>query len=151
MHFFLQHRSLQHRRSKRSARSSKPKWKRYQLSTLINHLIYPSDRQYVTHNCQRYTLYINFKELRWDDWILAPTGYGAFYCAGSCEFPIPHHVQATAHAIIQNMAHLMQSHHIPKPCCAPSKLEPISLLYETKGTQFLKRYRGMIAKECACQ
>lgn len=117
----------------------------------MDHLIYPSEREYDTESCQRHNLYISFKELRWDDWILFPAGYGAFYCAGSCEFPLSHHVKTTAHAIVQNMARLMQSHHIPKPCCAPSKLETISLLYESKDNHFVKRYRGMIAKECACQ
>lgn len=144
---------LQHRRSKRSTHSVKPSEKHNQSSSsssLVNHLIYPiTDRTGPT--CRLHTLYITFQQLRWDDWIFAPPGYGAFYCAGSCDFPFPHHVEATNHAVIQHLAHLLQSHKIPKPCCAPSKLQTISLLYELNGATYLKRYRGMIAKECACQ
>lgn len=83
---------------------------------------------------------------------MAPKGYSAFYCAGTCEFPFPHHVQATNHAVIQNLAHLTQSHDIPKPCCAPSQLQAISLLYTQNETiSHIKRYKGMVAKNCACQ
>ena len=34
--------------------------------------------------CCRESLYISFKDLGWDDWILAPEGFHAFYCRGSC-------------------------------------------------------------------
>lgn len=102
--------------------------------------------------CSRHTLYITFKQLRWDDWIFAPRGYGAYYCAGSCDFPFQHDVTATNHAVIQELAHLLQNHLTPKPCCAPSELQSISLLYMQNETSVsLKKYRGMIATKCACQ
>lgn len=34
--------------------------------------------------CCRESLYISFKDLGWDDWIVAPEGFHAFYCRGSC-------------------------------------------------------------------
>lgn len=120
-------------------------------STLNNPLVNPG-KPFSTRSCQRYILYVSFSELEWNDWIIAPNGYGAYYCAGTCDFPFSHHVSVTNHAVVQTLAHLLQSHDIPKPCCAPSKLQAISLLYSQNETiTHIKRYRGMIAKKCACQ
>lgn len=35
--------------------------------------------------CCKENFYIDFAEIGWDDWIIAPTGYMANYCRGSCE------------------------------------------------------------------
>ncbi|KAG8239780.1 hypothetical protein J437_LFUL019323 [Ladona fulva] len=34
--------------------------------------------------CCRESLYISFAEIGWDDWILQPPGYHAYFCKGSC-------------------------------------------------------------------
>lgn len=34
--------------------------------------------------CCREKLYISFAEIGWNDWILHPTGYDAYFCRGSC-------------------------------------------------------------------
>lgn len=34
--------------------------------------------------CCREKLYISFAEIGWDDWILHPHGYDAYFCRGSC-------------------------------------------------------------------
>lgn len=143
--------SFQQQRSKRSAHLLGARKGNNRLSTLMNPLLQPH-RPARSRSCQKYILYVSFRELRWDDWIIAPGGYGAFYCAGSCDFPFPHDVTATNHAVIQILAHHMLSHDIPKPCCAPSKLKPISLLYsQNEVITHIRRHRGMIAEKCACQ
>lgn len=58
-------------------------------------------------SCQIQTLYVSFKDLKWQDWIIAPDGYGAFYCAGECNFPLNAHMNASNHAIVQTLVHLM--------------------------------------------
>lgn len=35
--------------------------------------------------CCREKLYISFEEIGWNDWILHPPGYDAYFCRGSCE------------------------------------------------------------------
>ena len=35
------------------------------------------------------------------DWIIAPDGYEAYYCHGECSFPLNSHMNATNHAIVQ--------------------------------------------------
>jgi len=58
-------------------------------------------------SCQIQNLYVNFIDLKWHEWIIAPTGYAAYYCAGECHFPLNAHMNATNHAIVQTLVHLM--------------------------------------------
>lgn len=37
-----------------------------------------------SHECCREKLYISFAEIGWDDWIIQPSGYNAYFCKGSC-------------------------------------------------------------------
>lgn len=144
---------FQHQRSKRSLPAPKLKsmHHHHQVSHHVNPLIDKNLHASPTRPCQRYGLYVSFKDLQWE-WIIAPQGYGAFYCGGECGFPAPHNVPYTNHAIIQTLAHLMQSSEIPKPCCAPTKLSSISVLYIPKETSVhLRKYPKMVAKSCSCQ
>ncbi|KZC11909.1 Protein 60A [Dufourea novaeangliae] len=101
--------------------------------------------------CNMKTLYISFKDLQWQDWIIAPEGYDAFYCSGECNFPLNIHMNATNHAIVQTLVHLMKPKEIPKPCCAPTKLSPISVLYFLDDSNVvLKKYKNMVINSCGC-
>lgn len=40
------------------------------------------------------------------DWIIAPEGYAAFYCDGECSFPLNAHMNATNHAIVQTLVNI---------------------------------------------
>ncbi|XP_064652821.1 bone morphogenetic protein 7-like [Lineus longissimus] len=101
--------------------------------------------------CQRRTLYVSFKDLKWQDWIIAPEGYAAFFCHGECSFPLNAHMNATNHAIIQTLVHSMRPLMVPKPCCAPTKLSAISVLYfDDNENVILKKYRNMVVKSCGC-
>lgn len=85
------------------------------------------------------------------DWIIAPDGYGAFYCSGECNFPLNAHMNATNHAIVQTLVHLMYPYDVPKPYCAPTKLTPISVLYFLDDSNvILKKYKNMVVKSCGC-
>ena len=37
------------------------------------------------------------------DWVLAPTGYSAYYCDGECLYPLGSCMNATNHAIVQTL------------------------------------------------
>ncbi|KAK9721457.1 TGF-beta propeptide [Popillia japonica] len=101
--------------------------------------------------CKINNLYISFKDLKWQDWIIAPPGYAAYYCSGECNFPLNSHMNATNHAIVQTLVHLISSVRYPKPCCAPTKLTPISVLYFADSTNVaLKKYKKMVVKSCGC-
>ncbi|CAL8311840.1 unnamed protein product [Merluccius merluccius] len=101
--------------------------------------------------CRRHELYVSFKELGWQDWIIAPEGYAANYCDGECSFPLNAHMNATNHAIVQTLVHLMNPENVPKPCCAPTKLHAISVLYfDDNSNVILKKYKNMVVRACGC-
>ncbi|XP_066601960.1 protein 60A-like [Prorops nasuta] len=107
--------------------------------------------QYNSRTCKIQTLYVSFKDLQWQDWIIAPDGYDAYYCSGECNFPLNAHMNATNHAIVQTLVHLLNPGKVPKPCCAPTKLSPVSVLYFLdESNVILKKYKNMVVKSCGC-
>ncbi|KAJ2953559.1 hypothetical protein O0L34_g1160 [Tuta absoluta] len=135
-------------RRKREARS---RWRNHGYSD--NYLRNPltDSAHWTTRSCEIQTLYVSFKDLEWQDWIIAPDGYGAFYCSGECNFPLNAHKNATNHAIVQTLVHLLNPTQVPKPSCAPIKLSPISVLYYTDDSNvILRKYKNMVVKSCGC-
>ncbi|XP_063226910.1 protein 60A-like isoform X2 [Bacillus rossius redtenbacheri] len=107
---------------------------------------------HASRSCQIHNLHVDFSELRWNDWIIAPEHFNAFFCSGECNFPLNAHVNPTNHAIVQTLAHLENPWKVPKPCCAPTKLVPVSIIFYTEqNTVAVHRYKEMIAKSCGCQ
>lgn len=101
--------------------------------------------------CSIRTFYISFKDLQWQDWIIAPDGYDAYYCSGECNFPLNIRMNATNHAIVQALVHLMKPNEVPKPSCTPTKLSPISVLYFLDDSKVvLKKYKNMVINSCGC-
>lgn len=101
-------------------------------------------------NCQINTLYVSFRDLGWDDWIFAPYGFEAFFCHGECRFPLNTHMNATNHAIIQTLVH-QKNPNVPKPCCVPTQLAPISVVYQKDGHNFgMMMWQNMVVKSCGC-
>nr|ABA42602.1 BMP5-8 [Podocoryna carnea] len=102
--------------------------------------------------CGRHPLYIAFKDLGWSDWIIAPEGYKAAYCGGECKFPLHENMNASNHAIIQTLVHMMLPDNIPGPCCAPIRLEPLKVLYlDESNNVIMKTYANMVVNDCGCQ
>ncbi|XP_014259645.1 protein 60A [Cimex lectularius] len=131
-------------RKKKADQSENP----YSRSPLLEP---PHIWQHSQRSCQIQTLYVSFRDLEWQDWIIAPDGYGAFYCSGECNFPLNAHMNATNHAIVQTLVHLINPLQVPKPCCAPTKLTPISVLYYVDDSNvLLKKYKNMVVKSCGC-
>ncbi|XP_061521093.1 bone morphogenetic protein 8A [Phycodurus eques] len=101
--------------------------------------------------CKKHELYVSFSDLGWKDWVLAPTGYSAYYCDGECFYPLGACMNATNHALIQQVVHLLKPDEVPKACCAPTKLSPISVLfYDDNNNVILKKHRNMVVKTCGC-
>ncbi|XP_030055478.1 bone morphogenetic protein 10 [Microcaecilia unicolor] len=104
------------------------------------------------NNCKKAQLYIEFKDIGWDSWIIAPTGYEAYECRGVCSYPLTEHVTPTKHAIVQALMHLKNPQKASKACCVPTKLDPISILYLDAGVVTYKfKYEGMVVSECGCR
>uniref|UniRef100_H2M1H6 Bone morphotic protein 2b n=2 Tax=Oryzias latipes TaxID=8090 RepID=H2M1H6_ORYLA len=102
-------------------------------------------------SCKRHVLYVDFSDVGWNEWIVAPPGYDAFYCHGECPFPLPDHLNATNHAVVQTLVNSVNSN-IPKACCVPTELSPISLLYLDEFEKVtLKNYQDMVVDGCGCR
>nr|XP_020476950.1 growth/differentiation factor 3 [Monopterus albus] len=102
--------------------------------------------------CKARSLYIDFKDVGWQDWIIAPQGYMANYCHGECPFPLSESLNGTNHAILQTLVHSLDPHSTPQPCCVPIRLSPISMLYyDNNDNVVLRHYQDMVVDECGCR
>lgn len=102
--------------------------------------------------CSKKPLHVNFKELGWDDWIIAPLEYEAYHCEGVCDFPLRSHLEPTNHAIIQTLMNSMDPGATPPSCCVPTRLTPISILYIDAGNNVVyKQYEDMVVESCGCR
>ncbi|XP_053743707.1 bone morphogenetic protein 2b [Synchiropus splendidus] len=102
-------------------------------------------------SCKRHELYVDFSDVGWNEWIVAPPGYHAFYCQGECPFPLADHLNSTNHAIVQTLVNSVNSN-IPRACCVPTDLSPISLLYLDEYEKvILKNYQDMVVEGCGCR
>ncbi|XP_014674784.1 PREDICTED: bone morphogenetic protein 2-like [Priapulus caudatus] len=104
------------------------------------------------NNCRRHNLYVDFRDVGWDDWIVAPPGYQAFYCKGDCPFPLADHLNSTNHAIVQTLVNSVSPAAVPRACCVPTDLSPISMLYLDEHEKVvLKNYQDMVVEGCGCR
>ncbi len=106
-----------------------------------------------TADCRKAEMYVDFKDIGWDSFVLAPSGYQAFTCRGACNFPLAREVTPTKHAIVQTLLNLKSPQRAAQACCVPTELKPISMLYENEnGVVVLNnKYEGMVVKECGCR
>nr|AAF19841.1 bone morphogenetic protein 2/4 [Branchiostoma belcheri]ASA40202.1 bone morphogenetic protein 2/4 [Branchiostoma japonicum] len=109
-------------------------------------------RRRLKANCRRHSLYVDFSDVGWNDWIVAPPGYQAYYCHGECPFPLADHLNSTNHAIVQTLVNSVNPLAVPKACCVPTDLSPISMLYLNENDQVvLKNYQDMVVEGCGCR
>nr|XP_026655484.1 bone morphogenetic protein 7 [Zonotrichia albicollis] len=102
--------------------------------------------------CHRRELYVDFRAIGWSGWIIHPSGYNAFYCRGSCIFPLGESLNATNHATVQSIVYTLKlSQDVSMPCCVPDELKSLNLLYfDDKQNVVLKNYKDMVATRCGC-
>ncbi|KAL7372663.1 hypothetical protein ABVT39_020273 [Epinephelus coioides] len=103
--------------------------------------------------CSRRYLRVDFADIGWSEWVLAPKSFDAYYCAGACGFPIPKVVRPSNHATIQSIVRAVGIvPGVPEPCCVPEKMSPLSVLFlDTSRNMVLKVYPGMSVDTCACR
>lgn len=133
-----QRRSAKHRRDrgKKKGRRSKKTQRRRKASL----------------DCRRHPMYVSFSEVGWMEWIVAPSGYQAYFCEGKCLFPISDYLNTTNHAIVQTLVNSVMPNKIPRACCVPTDLSAISMLYvDEQEKVVLKTYQDMIVNACGCR
>lgn len=109
-------------------------------------------RRKASLECRRHPMYVSFSEVGWMEWIVAPSGYQAHFCEGKCLFPISDYLNTTNHAIVQTLVNSVMPNKIPRACCVPTELSPISMLYvDEQEKVVLKTYQDMIVNACGCR
>ncbi|XP_046513144.1 growth/differentiation factor 3 [Equus quagga] len=100
--------------------------------------------------CHRHQLFINFRDLGWHKWIIAPKGFMANYCHGDCPFSLTTSLNSSNYAFMQALMHAVDPQ-IPQAVCIPTKLSPISMLYQDNDDNvILRHYEDMVVDECGC-
>ena len=98
--------------------------------------------------CCRHKLWISFKDIGWDSWILAPEGYQAYFCDGSCprQYKMAHQFSG-----IKSLVNSLDPSAIPGPCCSPTKMSSLPIAhYNRDGHAVVSVFENMIVDECKC-
>lgn len=111
-----------------------------------------SKRRRKKDSCRRKPLYVDFNQLGWSNWVIAPRRYSAFFCQGLCEFPIDNHLKPTNHATVQTILNSVAPTLAPQACCSPNKFSAISILFiDTSDNIVYKKYEDMVVERCGCK
>ncbi|XP_061116743.1 bone morphogenetic protein 3 [Conger conger] len=104
-------------------------------------------------NCARRYLKVDFADIGWSDWIISPKSFDAYYCSGSCPFPMPKSLNPSNHATIQSIVRAVGVvSGIPEPCCVPERMSSLSVLFfDEHANVVLKVYPNMTVDSCACR
>ncbi|XP_029927282.1 growth/differentiation factor 10 [Myripristis murdjan] len=103
--------------------------------------------------CSRRNLRVDFADIGWSEWVIAPKAFDAFYCAGTCGFPMPKVMRPSNHATIQSIVRAVGIiPGVPEPCCVPEKMSPLAVLYQDEVRNLvLKVYPNMSVQSCSCR
>ncbi|EDO49535.1 predicted protein [Nematostella vectensis] len=91
--------------------------------------------------CCRYELTVDFEKFSWN-WIIAPKRFRAYYCTGECqEIMLPMYPHA----------HMVKKSTGKRPCCSPTKMSSISMIYFDFNQQIMfEEVPAMVAETCGC-
>ncbi|KAH7730945.1 Transforming growth factor beta like domain containing protein [Aphelenchoides avenae] len=80
--------------------------------------------------CKRHEMVVDFRDIGWQDWVIAPKQIDAHYCAGICPYPLESDANPSNHAILQSaLRSVGVNPDIPQVCCAPESMDSLTLLY----------------------
>lgn len=91
--------------------------------------------------CCRYPLRVNFSNFGWN-WVVAPTSFNAYFCNGECKLGF---LEKHAHTHLASLSTSAQ------PCCSPTKMSPLQLLYfNDDHVLVLSTIPNMSVERCSC-
>ncbi|XP_049728431.1 growth/differentiation factor 9 isoform X1 [Elephas maximus indicus] len=142
-------RASRHRRGQETA-SSKLKdplvAASFNLSEYFKQFLFPQNE------CELHDFRLSFSQLKWDNWIVAPSRYNPRYCKGDCPRAVGHRYGSPVHTMVQNIIYEKLDSSVPRPSCIPAKYSPLSVLaIEPDGSIAYKVYEDMIATKCTCR
>lgn len=104
-------------------------------------------------SCSRKNLRVDFADIGWSEWVIAPKAFEAYYCTGTCGFPMAKVTRPSNHATIQSIVRAVGIiPGIPEPCCVPEKMSSLPVLYRDEAKNpVLKIYPNMSVQSCSCR
>lgn len=103
--------------------------------------------------CCKKDFYIKFRDIQWQDWIIAPEGYHMNYCMGQC----PQHlsgspgIASSFHATVFSQLKANGIHTSVSSCCVPIQRRPLSMVYFNSQHTIVKTdVPDMIVESCGC-
>ncbi|KAL7989179.1 hypothetical protein Chor_011845 [Crotalus horridus] len=118
----------------------------FNISQYYNQFPFPQNE------CELHSFWLEFSQLNWDKWIIAPHRYNPHYCKGDCPRVVGHRYGSPVHAVVQNILREKLDPSIPELSCIPADYSPLSVLkMEADGSIIYKEYRNMIVKTCTCR
>ncbi|KAK3740337.1 hypothetical protein QZH41_009417 [Actinostola sp. cb2023] len=102
--------------------------------------------------CQRRRMYVKFRSIHLQNLVIAPVGFSAYICEGSCPIRLTSSFNPTNHAILQNLLNSRFSKLVPQVSCVPIKLHSLTILYREVGDSYaLREFPEMIVSSCGCR
>lgn len=142
-------RSTSHRRGRETVTSQLKKPvvpASFNLSEYFKQFFFPQNE------CELHDFRLSFRQLKWDNWIVAPHRYNPRYCKGECPRAVGHRYGSPVHTMVQNIIYEKLDSSVPRPSCVPAKYSPLSVLtIEPDGSIAYKEYEDMIATKCTCR
>ncbi|KAK5872206.1 hypothetical protein PBY51_012927 [Eleginops maclovinus] len=103
--------------------------------------------------CCKREFHIKFKDIHWNDWIIAPEGYDMNYCMGQC----PQHlagspgIASSFHATVSSQLKVNGINTAASSCCVPTERRPLSMVYFNSQHSIVKTdVPDMIVDSCGC-
>ncbi|KII62097.1 Bone morphogenetic protein 10 [Thelohanellus kitauei] len=100
--------------------------------------------------CRRTSLFVDFKSLGWNSWIVIPRAMEIYQCVGHCDYSSSFHVEMSDNAIVRSLLH-HKGLHISKPCCVPKKLEPVNVVIRNNDGIEEYKIKKFVVDSCGCQ
>ena len=105
--------------------------------------------------CCRHPMRVDLREIPGFEFIQQPTTFDAHICMGRCP---PRYNPTNDHSLLQSLMHLKTQHlaraeRIPRPCCSPTKMEPLDILHIDENDSSRLRvthWKNVIVGECSC-
>ncbi|CAL1269768.1 unnamed protein product [Larinioides sclopetarius] len=112
-----------------------------------------ADCEVESSSCCRKVLFVSFKDIGWDDWIVQPEGYNANACKGSCDNRLDLTDRHHTHVLLRLIS--KSGHKYPdvndSVHCSPKAYSPLSIIYtDNKGLKVITNLTDMSVTECAC-
>ncbi|GFR93435.1 nodal-like protein [Elysia marginata] len=102
-------------------------------------------------NCKMYDFYVDFTVIGWGEWIIHPKRFNSKFCFGQCPSPIEAKYHPTNHAMLQTLMRMKLPNIAPAPCCVPTKLKAVSMLYVEFDEIVVRSHEDMVVDQCGCR